>query len=94
MFFAVHDGVEHAVFEEEFAALESFGKFLSDGLFDDARAGESDQRARFGDVEVAEHGIRSGDAAGGRVGQDGDVRNSGVVEARQTRRRFSPSASG
>ena len=43
-----------------------------DGLFDDAGAGESDQRLRFGDVQVAEHREARGDAAGRRVGQHRD----------------------
>ena len=40
---AVDDHVEHAVLEQEFAALEAFGQLLTDGLFDDAGAGEADQ---------------------------------------------------
>jgi hypothetical protein len=61
------------VFEEELGALEAFGELLADGLFDDAGAGEADERAGFGDVEVAEHGEAGGDAAGGGVGEDADV---------------------
>src|SRR5579863_158088 len=53
---AVDDGVEEAFFEQELGALEAFGEFLADGLLDDARAGEADKRAGFGDVEIAEHG--------------------------------------
>ena len=36
-------------------------------------AGEADQRAGLGDLDVAEHGVGRGDAAGGRVGQHDDV---------------------
>src|SRR5216684_3098818 len=71
---AVDDGVEETVFEEEFGALKSFGEFLADGLLDDARAG-------FTDVEVAEHGEAGGDAAGGGVGEHGDVGNLFLVQA-------------
>src|SRR5699024_11614960 len=42
---------------------------LADGLLDHARAGKADQCAGLGDVDVAEHRIGGGDAAGGRIGQ-------------------------
>src|SRR5258707_1670177 len=71
---AMDDGVEETVFEEEFGALKSFGVFLADGLLDDARAGETDERAGFTDVEVAEHGDAAGDAPRERVGERVDVR--------------------
>jgi hypothetical protein len=47
---AVHHGVEEAVFEKEFGALEAFGKFLAYGLFNYAWACETDERAGFGDI--------------------------------------------
>src|SRR6266478_926159 len=78
---AMDDGVEEAVFEEEFGALETFGELLADGLLDDARAGETDERAGFTDVEVAEHGEAGGDAAGGGVGEHGDVGKLFLVQA-------------
>jgi hypothetical protein len=81
--FAGDDRVEEAVGEQEFGALEAFGELLADGLLDDAGAGEADERAGFGDVEVAEHGEAGGDAAGGGVGHDGDVGDFGVVETGQ-----------
>src|SRR6266852_4726916 len=77
---AVDDGVEKTVFEEEFGTLKSFGKFLADGLLDDARAGETDERAGFADVEVAEHGEAGGNAAGGGIGEHGDVGQPFVVK--------------
>src|SRR4051794_33519359 len=52
---AIDDQVEHAVIHEEFASLESLRQLLADGLFDDARSRESDQRLRFRDVQVAQH---------------------------------------
>ena len=57
-------------------ALEAFGQLLPDGLLDDARAGEADERARLGDVQVAQHREAGGDAAGGRIGEHGDVGNA------------------
>src|SRR5215510_15079214 len=85
-FAAVHYGVEHAMFEQEFRALKPLGQLLADRLLDHARAGEADQRAGFGDVEIAEHRVTGGHAAGRRVGQERDVWESGVVEPRQRRR--------
>src|SRR6267143_3366535 len=78
---AVDDGVEETVFEEEFGALKSFGEFLADGLLDDARAGKTDERAGFADVEVAEHGEAGGDAARGGVGEHRDIGQFFVIEA-------------
>src|SRR5215211_3432129 len=70
----MHDHVNHAVVEQIFGTLEPFRQFLADGLFDDARAGKADQRAGFGDLHIAQHGVGRGDAAGGRIGQHHDVR--------------------
>src|SRR6266481_928632 len=44
---ALDDEVEHAVLEQELGALEPFGQLLADGLLDDARAGEADERLRL-----------------------------------------------
>ena len=43
---ARHHPVEHAVVEQVLGALEALGQRLADGLLDDPRAGEADQRAR------------------------------------------------
>src|SRR5713226_8639477 len=85
---AVDDGVEETVFEEEFGALKSFGEFLADGLLDDARAGKTDERARFADVEVAKHGEAGGDATGGGIGEHGDIAQLFFVEPRERCRNF------
>jgi hypothetical protein len=69
------------VLQQELGALESFRQLLADGLLDDAGAGESDESAGFGDVEVAQHGEAGGDASGGGVGEDGDEGDAGLVEA-------------
>ena len=69
----VHHHVDHAVLDQIFGALEAFRQFLADGLLDDARAGEADQRAGLGDLHVAQHGVGGGDAAGGRIGEHDDV---------------------
>src|ERR1700679_2631564 len=68
-FLARNDGVEEAVLEQKVGVLKTFGECLTDGLFDDARTGETDERARFGNVEVAEHGVTGGDAASCGIGE-------------------------
>ena len=78
---AVHDHVDHAVRQQIFGALEALGKLLADGLLDDARTGEADERAGLGDVDVAQHGVGGRDAAGGRIGQHDDVGQLGVAQA-------------
>ena len=80
---AIDDDVEHAVLEQELAALEPLGQRLADGLLDDARAGEADQRLRLGDVQVAEHREAGRHAAGRRVGQQRDVGQPRAVEPRE-----------
>jgi len=76
-------GVEEAFFQQEFGALEAFGKLLADGLLNHAGAGKADQGAGLGNVEVAEHGKAGGDAASGGIGEHGDVGNPGVAQLRQ-----------
>src|SRR5882762_5914495 len=55
--FTVDHGVEHAVLQQELAALNPFRQLLTDGLLNHARSGETDQRARLGDVQIAQHGV-------------------------------------
>src|SRR5690606_17526450 len=40
----VDDAVNHAGVDKELGALEALGELLADGLLDDARAGEADER--------------------------------------------------
>ena len=83
---AIDDGVEHAVLEQELAALEPLGQRLPNRLLDDARAGEADERLRLGDVDVAEHREAGGDAAGRGIGQHRDVGQPRAIEPGQARR--------
>ena len=46
-------GVEKSVLQQKFGALEARGQLLPDGLLDHARAGEADQRAGLGDIQIA-----------------------------------------
>src|SRR5690606_33145029 len=66
------DVVEHPVIEQELGALKPFGELLADGLLDDAWAGEADERARLGEVHVAEEREARRHAAGGGVPQHRD----------------------
>ena len=71
---ALDDRVDHAVLEQELGALEALGQLLADGLLDDARPGEADERLRLGEDDVAQHGERRRHAARRRVQQHRDVR--------------------
>src|SRR5260370_21661618 len=82
------DGVEETMIEEKFRTLKTFGKLLADGLLDDAWARETDERAGFADVEVAEHGEAGGDAAGGGVSEHGNLPQPFLVELGKRRRNF------
>src|ERR1700739_288144 len=84
----VDDGVEEALLKEKLRALEAFGKFLPDRLLNHARAGETDQRSRLGNVQIPEHGKACGHAAGRRIGKDADIRNARIVQLRQRSRDF------
>ena len=70
---AMHHHVDHAMGKQVFGSLKTFRQLLADSLFNDARAGEADQRAGLGDVHVAEHRVRGGDSAGRRIGQNDDI---------------------
>ena len=50
-----------------------------DGLLNDPGAGEADGRAWLGNVDVAQHRERRGDAAGRRVREDDDVGQAGLA---------------
>src|SRR5437660_397317 len=80
---ARHDGVDHPVLQEELAALESLRQLLPQGLLDHPRPGESDQRPRLGQDDVALEGEGGGDPSGGRIEQHADVRLPHVPEPRQ-----------
>jgi len=60
--------------KRELGGLEPFGQLLADGIADNALPGEADERFGFGQDDVAVHGERRGDAAGGGIGDDRDVR--------------------
>src|SRR5258708_15247976 len=61
--FALNHGVKHAVLQKELAGLESFRQLLANGLFDHARTSKANQRSRLRNIKVAQHGVRSRNAA-------------------------------
>ncbi len=69
----VDDEVDHAVVEEELGGLEALGQFLLGDLFDDARAGETDESAGFGHDDIGDGGVAGGDAAVAGIDQQGDM---------------------
>ena len=72
-FFARDDGVDQAVVEEKFGGLEARRKFGLSGVFDDARPGETDHRARFGENEIADTGEAGHDTGVSWMGENADV---------------------
>ncbi len=86
------DGVDHPVLQEELGALEAGRQLLADGLLDDPRAGEADERLRLGQDDVAQPGEGGRHAAGGRVEHDRDVGLAHRAEAVDAPPRSWPSA--
>src|SRR5262249_8726158 len=70
--FAMYDGVQEPMLQQEFGALEPLRQLLPYRLFDYARSGEADQGARLGDVQVAKHRIAGGHSSRGWIGEHGD----------------------
>ena len=65
-FRAFYHRVKEPVFEQELGFLKTFGQFLANGLFDDARPRESNERARLSDIQIAQHREAGGHATGSR----------------------------
>src|SRR5579883_219295 len=85
---ALDDRIEKAVLYEKFAALKALRQLFANGLFGHARAGKSDLRSGFGDVQIAQHGETGGYPAGGGVGHDADIGQARFMEPHQSRRYF------
>src|SRR5882724_6376802 len=86
--FALDHGVKHAVLQKKLAGLEARRQLLANGLLNNARPGKPNQRTRLRDIQVAQHGVRSRNASGGGVGQDGNVRHLRGIKTRQRGRDF------
>ena len=76
-----NDEIDEAVVLQVFGGLESIGQFFAQGLFNHPAAGKADQGLGFGQDEVAEHGKAGRDAAGGGVGEQGDIKQFGLAVA-------------
>src|SRR5689334_4957321 len=50
-----HHRVQHAVLQQELAALETFRQLLPDRLLDHPGTGETDQRSGLRNVEIPQH---------------------------------------
>src|SRR5436190_14892543 len=72
-FFARDDRVDQAMVEEEFGGLEARGEFGLGGILDNARAGEADHGAGFGDDQVAHAGVTCHHSGGCRMSQHAAV---------------------
>lgn len=59
--------------EQELRPLKTLGELSFDGLLDNSWSGETDQRARLRDNNVAKHGEGSGNASRGWMGKYRDV---------------------
>ena len=57
---AVHDSIDETALAQELACLKPGGELHANGLFDDARAGETNQGLGLGQDEVAEPGETGG----------------------------------
>src|SRR2546423_7277348 len=71
---SMHDHVDHPMVLEILGPLKAVGQLLADGLLDHPRSGKTYERARFRNMDVAEHGVGRSDATGGRVGEHDHVR--------------------
>ena len=73
---------------QEFGALEAGRQLLLDGLGDHPGAGEADQRAGLGQVDVPQHRVGSRDPSRRGVGEDRNVGQAALVEPGQHRGRL------
>ena len=73
--------VDGAMLQQELAALETFGQLFTNSLLDNTRTGETDQRIRFRNVQIAQHGKTCGNATEYRVGHDRDIGNALLLHA-------------
>ncbi len=49
-------GIQHSVFQKKLGALKTWRQLLPDRLLNHPGPGKANQSARFGDVEIAQHG--------------------------------------
>ena len=69
----MHHHVDHPVFEQIFSPLEAFRQTLFNCVLDDAWASETDKGIWLGNVNIAQHAIRSGHAASRWIGEQHNI---------------------
>ena len=65
---AIHNHVDRAVLDQKLTTLETFRQGFTHGLFDNPRAGKSDQRIRLGNIHIPQHGKTGRYTAHGGIG--------------------------
>ena len=76
----VDDHVDHAVVEQIFRGLKVARQAFADGLLDHPASGKADLGSGFRDRDITEHREGCGDAAGGGIGEDGDVGKARLLD--------------
>ncbi|MPN63180.1 hypothetical protein SDC9_210935 [bioreactor metagenome] len=66
------------MFQQKLAALEPLRQGLPDGLLDDPRPREPDERPRLRQDVIPQRGEAGGNAAGGRVGEYRNIKPARV----------------
>ena len=77
-----HNRINESCLQQEFGALETGGEFVANRSRRDARAAESNQRIRLGNVQVTERTERCNRAARRWVGEEADKSATSGLEAR------------
>ena len=67
------------MFQQKLRRLEVVGQPLADGALNDPAACKADEHFGLGDDDVSQRGKGGGDTAGGGVGENGDVQQSGIA---------------
>ena len=76
----LNDRIQKTVLQQELRPLKTFRQLLPDCLLDHPRSGKSDQRPRFGDIQIAKHREARRHAAGRRIGHYRDIGNPRIIQ--------------
>ena len=68
-----HNHIDHTVLMQILGTLEAFGYLFADCVLNNPLASKADERAGLSNMDITEHGVTRGDAAGCRLGEDDDV---------------------
>src|SRR5690606_14914011 len=78
--------INRTMFQQKFAALETFRQFLAHGLLDNPRARETNQSVRFSNIEVTQHSEAGRYTTKDRIGHHRNVRYAFLLELLKYRR--------